>query len=61
MKTYEVTIQATVRKTITVEAEDEQQAVDFAHEEFTVASTDEAESYNEEYLDIKEVTNANQN
>jgi hypothetical protein len=54
MKTYAVTIKATVYKTITVEAENEDDAYVEAHELFSVMP-DDSERYEEETLDIEEV------
>jgi hypothetical protein len=56
MKTYEVTIQATVTKTIRVEAEDRVEATIQAHEEFNVYSGEGEEHYDEKTLEISEVT-----
>lgn len=56
MKTYDVTIQATVTKTIRVEAEDSNEATMLAHEEFNVHSGEEEEHYDEQTLEINEVT-----
>ena len=58
MKLYNVMIKATVRKTITVEAGDEKSAVEQAHEMFTVASDGNDESYEQDTLSIKEITDA---
>ena len=55
MKTYEVTIRATVTKTLTVEAENEDAAYVAAHEEFSVLNTGDDENYTEETLEVKEV------
>ena len=55
MKTYEVTIRATVTKTLKVEAEDKDAAYIAAHEEFSVLNTGEDERYEEETLEVKEV------
>jgi hypothetical protein len=55
MKTYDVTIRATVTKTIRVEAEDEDEAIMEAHGDFSVDCTDERESYEEETLNVKEI------
>jgi len=57
MKTYAVTIKATVYKTITVEAENEDDAYVEAHELFSVMP-DDSERYEEETLDIEEVQEA---
>ena len=57
MKTYAVTIRATVYKTITVEAENEDDAYVEAHELFSVMP-DDSERYEEETLDIEEVEEA---
>lgn len=56
MKTYDVTIQATVTKTIRVEAEDSNEATIQAHEEFNVHSGEGDEHYDEQTIEIKEVT-----
>jgi hypothetical protein len=56
MKTYDVTIQATITKTHSVEAETKDEAVEQAHEIFSVLNDDTPENYKEETLDIVEVT-----
>jgi len=56
MKTYDVTILARVYKTIRVEAEDEDEAYKEAHEQFSVANDGSPERYEEETIDIEEVT-----
>jgi hypothetical protein len=56
MKTYDVTIQATVTKTIRVEAKDSNEATIQAHEEFNVYSGEAEEHYDEQTLEISEVT-----
>lgn len=53
MKTYEVTIRATIYKTLTVEAENEDEAYEAAHEQFSVLPL--YERYDEETVEIKEV------
>jgi len=55
MKTYNVTIRATVVKTLRVEAEDEERAITEAHEEFTTMLTDDLEDYEEETVNVEEV------
>lgn len=61
MKTYDVTIRATVIKVIRVEAVDEDDANGEARERFCVAEVNPDEefitdaTYNEETLDIEEV------
>jgi hypothetical protein len=55
MKTYEVTIRATVTKTLKVEAKDEDAAYIAAHEEFSVLNTGDDEDYEQETLEVKEV------
>jgi hypothetical protein len=53
---WNVKIQATVIKTINVEADTEQEATELAHELFTVQSEDGiSENYNEETLDVSMV------
>jgi hypothetical protein len=54
MKTYDVTIRATIYKTIRVEAENENDAYVEAHEVFSVMP-DDSERYDEETIDIEEV------
>ena len=46
---YHVTIQATVTKTITVNARTEKRAVEMAHEQFTVTCDNGPESSGEDY------------
>jgi hypothetical protein len=54
MKLYNVTIRATIVKTLRVEAEDEDAAQVLAHEDFTVDLTDDLEDYEEETLRVEE-------
>lgn len=57
MKTYNVTIRATVTKTIRVEnAESEQQAIEQAHRLFTTLCDGADEDYNETLMDVEELT-----
>ena len=56
LKSYDVEIKATVRKTITVVAGNETFAAEVAHEEFNVASDGELEHYEQDTLSIKETT-----
>lgn len=56
MKTYDVTIQATIVKTIRVQAEDEDAAYVEAHERFHPALDHTEERYDEETVDLREVT-----
>lgn len=53
MKKYEVTIEAVIRKTYTVEAEDEQSAQEQAHEMFTVEPEGD-EHYDQQVLEVCE-------
>ena len=55
-KTYDVVIEAVVTKTIRVNAIDEDAAYDLAHEMFTVMSNGDAERYEQNTLDIYEVS-----
>jgi hypothetical protein len=55
MRTYRVTIRATVTKTLTVKAENEDDAYVAAHEDFSVLCDGEDERYDEETLEVKEV------
>lgn len=54
MKTYRITIRATVTKTIRVQAENEQDAIELANEEFDVANDHNDENYEQDLLDITE-------
>ena len=56
MKTYSVTIQARIVKTITVEADDIDQAHDWAHDQFSVLNDDNEEHYEQDTVDIKEIS-----
>lgn len=56
MKTYEVRIQSTIIKNMTIEAETAEDAEILAHESFTVLNTQEDESYDQDTLEITEVT-----
>ena len=53
MKTYEVTVQAVIRKTYTVEADDMQKAQELAHEMFTVEPEGD-EYYEQDIIDVSE-------
>ena len=55
MKTYDVTIQATVTKTIRVKADNQEAAYCEAHEQFTT-ECDGDEYYEEQTLHVDEVT-----
>ena len=54
MKLYNVKIKATVIKTITVEAGDEDSAGEQAHEEFSVRSDGDSEHYEEDTVSVTE-------
>jgi hypothetical protein len=56
MKTFEIEIQAIVRKTITVTAKDQDEAVITAHEQFNVMNDDVPEEYEQDTVNIKEIT-----
>lgn len=49
---YAITVQATIRKTYEIEANDPDKAVEVAHEMFTV-EPDGDEYYNQEAVDIE--------
>ena len=55
MKTYEVTIRATVTKTYEVRAVDKESAEDLAHDMFTV-SCEGPEKYQQDTLEVEEVS-----
>jgi len=59
MKTYEVTIRATITKTYTIEAEDASTAETVAHEVFVVTNEqDIPESYDQETMDVELIEGA---
>lgn len=55
MKAFNVTIRATIEKTLRVEAEDEDAAYAEAHELFNPYSGEAEERYEEETLRVEEV------
>ena len=55
MKHYDVTIKATVQKTIRVDAISEDEASEKAHQQFSVLNDDTAEDYEQDTVSIKEV------
>ena len=55
MKTYAVTITATVTKTYTVEAASKDEALSLAHESFSVVHDGAPERYEEETNSVEEV------
>ena len=58
MRTYAVTITATVTKTYTVEAASKDEALSLAHESFSVVHDGAPERYEEETVDVKELEEA---
>ena len=56
LTSYDVAIEATVRKTITVKAGDEKSAAEQAHELFSFAGDHDAEHYEQDTISIKEKT-----
>lgn len=54
MKHYNVTIRATVTKTLSIVAENEEEAVEMAHQEFST-ECDGDEVYTEDTLDVEEL------
>jgi len=55
MKSYKITIKATVIKTMMVEAKDEVAAEEIAHGDFSVLCDEDKEKYEQETLKVKEV------
>jgi hypothetical protein len=49
---YRVTIEATLRKTLTVEASSEENAIDLANEEFDLRSDHNPEKYDQQTIDV---------
>lgn len=58
MKIYNVTIRATITKTLRIEAEDEDGAVEQAYEDFTVACDGGDERYSQDVLDVAAIGSA---
>jgi len=56
MKTYDVTMQGIVIKIIRVEAKNTNEATILAHKEFNIYSGEAEEHYDEQALEINEVT-----
>ena len=53
MKTYEVTIRATLFKTLTIEAESREAAIEQANEEFNIGyERDEPEEYDQDVVRV---------
>lgn len=55
MKTYDVTIKATIYKTYRVEAISEDDAYEQAHDCFSVLNDETPERYEQETIDIEEI------
>ena len=56
MSKFAVMIRGTVRKTIEVEADNEEDAIEQAHETFTVAPEDGVdEAYNQETVEVNKI------
>ena len=55
MKTYYVTIRATVTKTIRVQADNQDAAAEIAHESFSVCDSSDDERYDQETEAIEEI------
>jgi hypothetical protein len=54
MKTYEVTIKATIIKTYTIEAENEAEALATGNDVFSVETDEAPEHYEQEIIDVCE-------
>jgi len=52
---YLVTIEATIRKTLEIEAATRDEAIERAHQEFTIECDGGDEYYNQETLDVEQV------
>jgi len=50
---WDVTILATVKKTVTVKAKTEQEAIELAHGEFSVLCDNDQEKYTQETVEVK--------
>jgi len=58
-KEFDVAIQATVRKTYRVEAGHEDEAIELAHQLFTVQVDEVDEHYDQDTISCQEVTDGN--
>ncbi len=54
-KTYAVTIKASVTKTISVEADNEKDAVEQAHQEFSILNDANPEHYEQDTVNVEEI------
>jgi len=54
MRNFDVTIRVTITKTYNVQADNEDNAYELAHEKFTLECDDTPEHYEQETVDIKE-------
>ena len=52
---YRVTIRATVTKTVEVEAENESEATEIAHQEFSVLNDGDEEKYEQDTVNVQSV------
>jgi len=55
MKIYNVTIRATITKTLRIEAENEDDAVERAYEDFTVVCDGVEERYSQDVVDVADI------
>ena len=55
MKKYSVTVQAVITKDVIVEASNEDEAYELAHESFSVFNDDSPENYEENTLNMTEL------
>ena len=56
LRTFAVTIKGSVIKTISVEAENEDDAVEQAHKEFSILADGNPEDYNQETVSVEDTT-----
>jgi hypothetical protein len=56
MKTYDITIQAVITKTITVQADNDDDAYELACELFSSDCDETEENYEQDCISLKEVT-----
>ena len=55
MRTYDVTVECTIRQTLRVEAENQENAEAIAHENFAAGEPTDDEYYQQEVLECTEV------
>jgi hypothetical protein len=61
MKSYDITIKATVTKTMRIKASNEEKAIETANETFSVLTDEYSEDYEQDIVEVKEIKNKKKN